>query len=106
MQGSQTRRSDIQAGIVHLKRTSKTSAEASYRLGKWFLNGKHVQQNIELGLFYLKLATYFRCKCGNFKEQLHNGMISHIYPCYMNKAVKLLHSITLEDFQIDPKAFE
>ena len=81
-----------------LIKATRRSAEAAYKLGKIYLNGKYIQVDVNEATFYLKLATLFKCKCGKLEVEYHTHQISNAHACYTTEAKELL-----EKLNINPK---
>ena len=92
MHGSGGQPANIPLALEHLKAASRHSAEAALRLGKMYLKGSKVEADLDEAYFYLRLTTLFRCKCGKFKEEYHEGKVSHVHPCYPTEALKVMNS--------------
>ncbi|CAG9316622.1 unnamed protein product [Blepharisma stoltei] len=93
--GSGNREPDIRQAIYWLRKACKTSPEAAFRLGRLYQKGKYIEQDLEKAYFYYKLATVFRCKCGNQKEAYHTNQVSNVHPCYPYEATETINSLPL-----------
>jgi hypothetical protein len=93
MRGAGGYRPNVRQAVDYLKAACRHSAEAALRLGIMYMKGSKIRQDFEESYFYLRLATLFRCKCGNFKEEYHNGTVSNVHPCYPTEAMKFLNRI-------------
>ena len=82
LRGTSFIRADPEKGLKHLKKASRHNAEAAYTIGKEFLSGKRIRQDVYKAYFYLRIASLFRCRCGRMKEEYHSGRISHAHPCF------------------------
>ena len=71
LHGSGGRPPQIRDSVDLLIKASRRSAEAAYKLGKIYLNGKYIGQDLTESTFYLKLATLFKCKCGKLEVEYH-----------------------------------
>lgn len=67
MRGAGGYRPRTSEALDYLKIACRHSAEAAVHLGKLYMNGRRVRQDLEEAYFYLRLATLFRCKCGKYK---------------------------------------
>jgi hypothetical protein len=90
LKGVGTGRPSVNIGLQYLRNASKRSAEACLRLGKMYLKGKHVTQDMRQAYFYLRLATLYRCKCGRFADEYHSKRVSNVHLCYPTEANELL----------------
>ena len=93
--GSGGRPPQTRDAIDLLIKASRRSAEAAYKLGKIYLNGKYITQDQPEATFYLKLATLFKCKCGKLEVEYHTHQISNAHPCYTTEAKELLDKLNI-----------
>jgi len=93
LRGVGTGRPNVNLALQYLRNASRRSAEACLRLGKMYMKGKHVAQDVKQAYFYLRLATLYRCKCGRFAEEYHSKRVSNVHLCYPTEATELLREI-------------
>mmetsp|Transcript_23024 Transcript_23024/g.22769 ORF Transcript_23024/g.22769 Transcript_23024/m.22769 type:complete len:161 (+) Transcript_23024:19-501(+) len=86
-------RQNINLGIQYLRTAAKKSAEASIKLGKIYLKGKIVRQDLNEAYFYLRLVTLYKCKCGSFADEYHANRVSNVHLCYPTEALEYLRQL-------------
>ena len=79
--------------IHYLRLASKRSAEACLALGKLYLKGARVPQDLPKAYTYLRTATLFKCICGSYADEYHSNRVSNPHVCHTTEAKKLLNSL-------------
>ena len=95
LHGAAGRSPNTRDSVDYLIKATRRSAEAAFKLGKMCLNGKHIPQDQNEAVFYLKLATLYKCKCGKLANEYHTHAISNAHPCYSYKATNLLKKLNI-----------
>jgi TPR repeat protein len=86
---------DISQSFYWLKKASKASPEAAFRLGMAYKKGKYFTIEIEKSYFYFRMAMIFKCKCGRQSNDYHNHLISNVNSCYPYEAQKEIVKLNL-----------